>query len=101
MFFFLTWHCNKSYLQSSGHHMRGSPGHILTNLIINWLLDGNADSERLKTPKTDCVLKVNKVKGFYQLGFVDLENTGEHATLKVTSHMTLSELVQNSSIVLA
>ena len=44
------------------------PGHILTNLIINALSDANADrklekipnvmdSERLKTPKTDCLLK--------------------------------------------
>ena len=27
------------------------------------------DSERLKTPKTDCVLKVHKDKEFYQIGF--------------------------------
>ena len=26
------------------------------------------DSERLKTPKTDCVLKVYKEEEFYQLG---------------------------------
>ena len=29
----------------------------------------NMDSEQLKTPKTDCVLKVYKDKEFYQLGF--------------------------------
>ena len=41
------------------------------------------DSEQLKTPKMDCVLKVYKDKEFYSLDsrFVDLENTGEHATL--------------------
>ena len=40
------------------------------------------DSERLKTPKMDCVLKVHKDKEFYQLGLqvFDLENTGECAT---------------------
>ena len=27
------------------------------------------ESERFKTPKTDCVLKVYKDKDFYQLGF--------------------------------
>ena len=27
------------------------------------------DSERLKTPKTDCALKVHKDKKIYQLGF--------------------------------
>jgi len=40
------------------------------------------DSERLKTPKTDCVLKVYEDKGFYQLGLqVDLENSEERLTL--------------------
>ena len=42
------------------------------------------DSERMKTPRTDCALKVYKDKEFYQLGFqvyVDLENTGFPATL--------------------
>ena len=42
------------------------------------------DSERLKTPKTDCALKVYKDKEFYQLGlrFVDLENSGEREKLQ-------------------
>ena len=56
---------------------RVPPDHILTNLTINWLLDANADkkitnftdSERFKTPKTNCALKVYKDKEFYQLGF--------------------------------
>ena len=53
---------------------RVPPGHILTNLIINWLLDANAnrkctDSERFETPKTDRVLNFYKDKEFYQLGF--------------------------------
>ena len=40
------------------------------------------DSEWLKTPKTDCALKVDKNKEFYQHSrFVDLENTGERVTL--------------------
>ena len=40
------------------------------------------DSERLKTPKTDFLLKFYNDKEFYQLGFqVDLKNTEEHATL--------------------
>ena len=39
-------------------------------------------SERLKTPKTDCALKVHKDKEFYHLGF-QVENTGERATLSI------------------
>ena len=41
------------------------------------------DSEQLKTPKTDCALKVYKDKEFYSLDsrFVGLENTGERATV--------------------
>ena len=41
-------------------------------------------SEWLKTPKTDCALKFTKTKNSISLDsrFVDLENTGEHATLK-------------------
>ena len=39
---------------------------------------GKEDSERVKTPRTDCLLKVYEGKEFYQLGFrfVDLENSG-------------------------
>ena len=33
-----------------------------------WKNPNFTDSERLKTPKTDCVLKVYKDKEFYQLG---------------------------------
>ena len=48
------------------------------------------DSERLKTPKTDCALKVykeSKTKNSISLdsSFVDLENTGERATLMKTA----------------
>ena len=70
------------------------PGHILTNSIINTLLDANAnrksgkipnfmDSELLKTPKTDCALKVYKHKEFYQLRLHVCWpwNSGERATL--------------------
>ena len=42
------------------------------------------DSEWMKTPKTDCALKVYKDKEFYHgldSSFVDLENTGFPATL--------------------
>ena len=56
------------------------PGHILTNLIINWLLDVNADrkwgkSPILRTvngwrfPKRTVHYYVYKDKEFYQLGF--------------------------------
>ena len=39
-----------------------------------------ADSGRLNTPKTDCVLKVYKDKEFYQLGLQVL-NSEKRATL--------------------
>ena len=42
------------------------------------------DSERLKTPKTDCVLKVYEDKEFYQLGF-QVENIAERATLSTSA----------------
>ena len=53
------------------------PDHILTNLIINWLLDANADrklgnlmnSEQMKTPKPDCLLKFKKAMKFITLEF--------------------------------
>ena len=43
------------------------------------------DSERLKTSKTDCALKVYKDKESISLDsrFVDLENTGRRATLRL------------------
>ena len=42
------------------------------------------DSEWMKTPKMDCALTVYQDKEFYQFGsrFVDLENTGQRATLR-------------------
>ena len=44
------------------------------------------DSERLKTPKTDCVLKFTKTKNSISLDsrFVDLANTGFPATLRLS-----------------
>ena len=58
-------------------------------LIIGWqcrqeMGENFMDSERLKTPKMDCVLKVyTKTKNSISLDsrFVDLENTGDRATL--------------------
>ena len=49
----------------------------------------NPDSERLKTPKTDCVLKVYKDKNSYSLDsrFIDLEKSGERATLRVSERV--------------
>ena len=57
---------------------------------MNALLDANADkklrnftnSERMKTPKTDCLLKFKKAKKSISLDFrfVKLENTGFPAT---------------------
>ena len=55
------------------------PSHILTNLNYKLIIgcqcqqemgkiSNFTDSEQLKTPKTDCVLKVYKDKEFYQLG---------------------------------
>ena len=53
------------------------------------------DSERLKTLKTNCVLKVYKDKEFYQLAkldsrFVNLESTEERATLTRTEALQVS-----------
>ena len=61
---------------------------ILTNLIINALLDANADrkltnftdSEPIKTPKTVCYKKTKKSISL-DSRFVDLESTGLCATL--------------------
>ena len=52
----------------------------------NWEIPNFTDSERLKTPKMNCVLKFTKTKNSISLDsrFVDLENTGEHAALKHT-----------------
>ena len=46
--------------------------------IGNGKIPNFTNSERLKTPKTDCVLKVYKDKKFHSLDFrvVDLENSG-------------------------
>ena len=52
------------------------------------------DGERLKTPKTDCVLKVYKDKEFYQLDsrFVDHQNTGFPATLIKVGQPSITNL---------
>ena len=52
------------------------------------------DSERMKTPKTDCLLKFKKAKKSISLDsrFVDLENTGFPATLNTVQQMPKLEL---------
>ena len=52
------------------------------------------DGERLKIPKTDCVLKVYKDKEFYQLDsrFVDHQNTGFPATLIKVGQPSITNL---------
>ena len=49
------------------------------------------DSERSKTPKTDCVLNIYKDKEFYQLA-LHLENSEERATLSHRSFLHWTRL---------
>ena len=78
---------------------RVPPGHILTNLIINWLLDVNANRKwgkspilrtlnRWRLPKLTVGQKFTKTKNSISLDsrYVDLENTGFSATLSYIAH---------------
>ena len=66
------------------------PGHILTNLIINWLLDGNADRKWGKSPSIwqwtidDCQnwLFANRLRRrrVYQHGFPGLSTSKNQGT---------------------
>ena len=47
----------------------------------NWEIPNCTDSERLKTPKIDCLLKVYKKSISLDSRFVNLENTGWSTTL--------------------
>ena len=46
------------------------------------------DSEQLKSPKSDCALKVYILDS----RFVDFENTGGHATLKLANSNTCNNV---------
>ena len=70
---------HSAYFQSSDHHMKVSPSHILTNLIISALLDANDDRKWGKSPilRTVNSSRLPKRTVVYQLGLqVDLENPG-------------------------
>ena len=49
----------------------------------SWKISNFMDSEQMKIPKTDCLLKFNKAKNSISLDsrFIDPENTGFCATL--------------------
>ena len=74
--------------------MKGSAGHILTNLIINWLLGANADRKwekiygqrTVEDSQNGLCAKVHEDKEFYQLGFQVCWpwNSGFPATLSIT-----------------